>query len=54
MAKVQYKKFRVVIEYKIEVNEDYQPSLSEEKHNFKQLVAGDPEIVKPKVSIEEI
>ena len=54
MSKVQYKKFRATIEYRVEVNEDFQPTKKDEKLNFLQLIGTDPEIVKPKVTVEEV
>jgi hypothetical protein len=54
MAKAQHKKFRATIEYRIEVNEDYQPSVKDEKLNFVTLIKGDPEITHAKVTVEEI
>lgn len=54
MAKAKFKKFKATIEYKIEVNEDYQPSVRDEKLNFVTLIKGDPEIVSPKIVVEEV
>lgn len=54
MAKKQFKKFQVVITYKIEVNEDFQPTIREERANWKSLVGTDPEITGVKINVEEV
>lgn len=54
MAKVLYKKFKATIEYKLEVNEDYQPTVKDEKQNWTVVCTADPEIVKPKISVEAV
>lgn len=54
MAKKQFKKFVATITYKIEVNEDYQPTVKDERANWKALVGTDPEITAPKFEVEEV
>lgn len=53
MARKQFKKFVATITYKIEVNEDYQPSLKDEKQNWRALVGTDPEIEGAKFEVKE-
>lgn len=54
MSKVQYKKFKATIEYKVEVTEDWKPNVKDETTALKQLLKGDPEMMKPKVELEEV
>lgn len=54
VSKVQHKKFRAMLEYQVEVTEDFQPTEKEELFNLRQLIKTDPEIVKPKLSLIEV
>lgn len=54
MAKVEYKKFQVTIEYKVEVTEDYAPSTKDEKQQWVSVCKNDPEIMTPKVTVVEL
>lgn len=53
--KRQYAKVRVVIEYKVEVNEEFPLSLKDEKLQWRILADRDCDIKNPKVvSVEQI
>jgi BioD-like phosphotransacetylase family protein len=54
VTKVLYKKFRATIEYTVEVTEDYAPSIKDEKQQWASVSKNDPEIIKPKVTVEEL
>ncbi len=54
MAKAQFQKFKATIEYKVEVNEDFHPTKKDEKNAILELLKTDMEILKPKVTVEEV
>jgi hypothetical protein len=54
MAKKKYAKVRAVIEYKVEVSDEFPLSLKDEKLQWQILTDRGCEVIKPKFTITEI